>query len=159
MDAAMRRGVIVGALACTVLAGVAVTVEARGLFAIGKPDLQGQFNVYPEASIRLKLKPSRSHPLFIEIRDFPLRCNDGTTRPLSGLFKSEIQRDGTFRHEIHSTGSFGATGITYVDIAGKLKRRSARGTFYTIDAPFQSPGPSCGTPGPAQWKARAVKRR
>jgi hypothetical protein len=122
------------------------------------PDLIGHF-LPPTASgeIRLKIKEDRYHPLFVEVRDLPVECADGSTYPLSFLVKGDLLKDGTFRIERYFGPVFGGPDEqSHIEVHGTLKSpHRAKGTFYYSRISYDDRYPSCSTRPylPLEWRA------
>lgn len=122
------------------------------------PDLIGHF-VKPTTAgeIRLEIKEDRYNPLFVEIRDLPIECDDGTTRPLNFLVKGDLTRDRRFRIDKYFGSSFGGPDQEgHLEVTGRLKtRRTAEEALYYSLVSYDAGYPSCATRPylPREWRA------
>jgi hypothetical protein len=114
------------------------------------------FNV--QGTIDLYVRDRNFNSLSISVHDVLLQCEDGTTRvtSLNGV-QGDPRPSGRFLLQKHYYDSFGITVQYYLELAGRLKDRKAKGTFYFISSsPEDDAVTDCSTPNPVRWKASLV---
>jgi hypothetical protein len=123
---------------------------------IRHPDYQGTLSgPGVSGSVSLKLRDQKLRPLVVEVRDFVLQCEDGTTSTRSVVFQADVDDDGSFLSQVFRHSE---TGELYAQVTGKLKADKAKGVFYMISNSFDpNIGPDCSTPFAQPWKAPAVR--
>jgi hypothetical protein len=147
-----QRLVVLSMLLC-VLSGSSTVAFARTIHA---PDYQGTLSGFEvSGDITLKLRDRKLRPLIVEVNDFVLQCEDGTTSTRSVTLQGDVRRSGEFLLQARSYDQFGEL---YAEVAGRLKEQVAKGSFYMISNLFDPAiGPDCSTPFPQQWKASKVR--
>ena len=109
-------------------------------------------------TIDLYLRDRNFNTLSISVHDVVLECEDGSTRitSLNGV-QGDPRPSGTFLLQKYYYDSFGTTVQYYLELAGRLSERKAKGTFYFISSsPENDSVTDCSTPNPVRWKAKLV---
>ena len=114
-----------------------------------------------QGTIDLFLRDRNFNSLSISAHDVLLQCEDGSTRITSfNGVQGDPRPSGRFLLQKHYYDSFGITVQYYLELAGRLKQRKAKGTFYFISSsPEDDAVTDCSTPNPVRWKAARVKSR
>jgi hypothetical protein len=147
-----RRLLVLAVLLC-VLSSTWTVASARTMHA---PDYQGTLSGFEvSGDIALKLRDRKLRPLIVDVNDFVLQCEDGTTSTRSVTLQGDVRRSGEFLLQARSYDQFGEL---YAEVAGRLNQQVAKGSFYMISNLFDPAiGPDCSTHFPQQWKASKVR--
>jgi hypothetical protein len=159
----MKRHRYICAAGILAIALTGIGVAGASPRAVTSPDYRGSVagpvsDPEQEGTIKIEVRDRKLRPLAVDLTDFVLQCDDGTTSMRSAALQGDIRPNGRFLLQ----SRYYAQGISqiYAEVSGSLRDHRASGEFYMLANSLGSVTHNldCSTPYPQKWKAHRVSR-